>query len=129
MFRIAKYSVSLASVAKKYHELTEEEKCDYVIANYMFIFMMFAILVVFGVLSVVLDKNLYDAFLEKIKESTALPYVFFIILGVVGRFGHFSTRMIKWKSMSREDILADKISMMFQSFSMVGLIYIAMGVF
>lgn len=39
--KIMKYSFCLAKLTNKFHELTEEEKYNYAIANYMFFIIIF----------------------------------------------------------------------------------------
>jgi len=127
IFKTIKYTFCLAKITDKFHELTEDEKCSYMIANYMFYIVGFFLLSAFFYIG--LDDESYGFVCNKIKNPAILSQMIIVFVSGVLKLGHFSLRRVNWNRAPRWEVVSDKISMFFQAVAIILTLYCLSGIF
>lgn len=129
LFIAVKYSLYLEKLSKEFHEFTEEKKCNFVIATYVFSLQIFVFLAIYVYIFTLLDKGLYESVAERMKNGVVSIQILGVVLLGIGRLGHFSLRRVNWNRMPKEDVVGDKISLAFQTAGIVVTLFILCGIF
>ena len=106
-----------------------ENKCNYVIANFVFMLFAFIGLGLNVCLWTLLDQELYYSVTERMKIGVVPLQILGVILLGVGRMGQLSLRRVNWHRVPKEEVLSDKISATFQLAGIVMTLYILCGIF
>jgi|GEM_PF-4024818 hypothetical protein len=124
ILRIARYSFCPAKVVNRFYGLSDEEKCDYVIATYCFSFYLFVLLLV-----AIFASYPRVIFYHLMKNPIVIIQIIGVIFLGIARLTFFTRRRIDWDMMVKDQVIADKISLALQVSGIVLTLFVLCGAF